>query len=178
MNQLTAKPNFGVLSGLVMLFALLVGSCTSSETNKPDPNARIIDIYSATIESVASHMGTPVEPTDKPKLIFINNQSDSSISAEVQLGVVLSLEDWATIRFIDDLEEAIDASQPSSPPKNEGMLIGLGNISSGETATRIYADAYLSDQETWVFDVALRFRGGEWQLEHPLEPTLIKGASH
>ncbi|MFA5565982.1 MAG: hypothetical protein WDA77_08625 [Acidimicrobiia bacterium] len=178
MNLPRTKRPLRMFLALVLFVAIGAAACSDDQGTKVDPNARTIEIYSTTIESVAAHMGASTEKTDKPLLIFVNNLSDNSLSAEVQLGVVLALEDWASIRFIDDLQEAIDTAAPMSPPKNEGMLIGLGNIGAGETTTRVYADSYVSDQETWVFDVSLVLRGGEWQLEAPLQPTMVVGASH
>lgn len=158
------------------LAGMAVACSDDGKTGKANPNDRPVEVYTATIKAVAENSG--LSPTDvQPKVtVYVAERDEVTINAEVQVGVVLALDDWATIRFIDDVNEAIDTSVPDQPVKGEGLLIGLGPISSGEATARVYADLYLSERETRVYDVSLIRRMGEWQLDAPLAPTKVNAA--
>jgi hypothetical protein len=157
---------------LAWIFALsAVTACVDDDgdASEPlDPVERLVDIYSATIEAIADEAGPLPAEDDDPMTIYVTPRDDADISADVQVGVVSALEDWATVRFIDSLDEALDRDVEGHPVRGEGLLIGLGPVSDGTASASLTADRYESQDMTLVFDVEVARRAGEWSVAAPL----------
>jgi hypothetical protein len=163
------------------LLALFVGvaliglaSCTDDRGRADDTNQRLIDIYSAAIEQVVTYE-RPDLAIDEPLdiVVYVSPRGEVDIVLEVQLGVVIALEEWATIRFIDEFEEAIDGGQDHQPVRDGGVLVGLGEVSDGTTSARVVADRYEQAGELVSFDLTLQRSGGEWTVDEPVEGTYV-----
>lgn len=160
-----------------------------------DPNERLVGIYSATVTEIVGQSDAPSAGADesgddedgddgergsgsgdegKMLTVFLQAHEDNQIDAEVQVGVVNELDDWANVRFIDELEEAVDEGADGGPVRDEGVLIGLGPVADGAVTTSLIADQYVSSTETIVFEVDLRRRSGEWSVETPLEGVSVR----
>lgn len=160
------------VSGLCLALA----SCgdDGSETGQ-DPNQRLVEIYSATVTAIVEDAGlSPASEDDPETTVFLQTREESNINAEVQVGVVNELDDWANVRFIDDLEEAVDTDADGAPVRDGGTLVGLGPVGDGVVSVDLTADQYLSETETIVYDVSVRRSGGTWAVEEPLAGVRIR----
>lgn len=155
---------------------IVASGCGDDDVAAPDPDDRLIEIYSATIEAVVADAAPMPDEDDEPMFVYVGSRNEAAIDADVQLGVVVALEDWATIRFIDEQNEAIDSDDPELPVRGEGMLVGLGPVPDGEVSVVVYADRYQSASSTIVYDVELNRRGGVWIAETPLDGTEVDAA--
>ncbi|MBK5223271.1 MAG: hypothetical protein JJE52_10440 [Acidimicrobiia bacterium] len=155
---------------------IAASGCGDDDVAEPDPDERLVEIYAATIEAVVAEASTLPAEGDDPMFVYVGERHDVKINADVQLGVVVELEGWATIRFIDEQNEGIDTDDPEMPVRGEGMLVGLGPVPDGEASVVVYADRYESESSTVVYDVALHRRGGIWEVETPLEGTEVDAA--
>ncbi len=157
----------------ILALAALVGACTDDTSSADDPVQREVDIYSAVIRSVASQDRPDLAADTPDVVVFVAPRDDAEISLDVQLGVVLDLEEWATIRFIDEFEEAILTSEPNQPVRDDGVLINLGGIPEGTTEVRVVADRYQQADELLAFDLVVRRRAGEWSVVEPIDSTRV-----
>lgn len=157
----------------LLAFALIAGACTGGSTSADDPVQREIDIYSTAIRKVAVIDRPELNDEQLDTVVFVWPLAEVVISLDVQLGIVLALEDWATIRFIDEFEEAILVNEPNSPVRDNGVLVGLGDISEAAGEARLAADRYEQANQLVAFDLLLRRRAGEWSVVEPVERTRV-----
>lgn len=153
-------------------------ACTDDEPSAgQDPTERLVAIYAATITEVATDTGAlpDADDEDAPQvMVFLQTHEDAQINADVQVGVVSGLEDWANVRFIDEVDEALSEDDEGTTVRDDGILIGLGPVSDGEVTADLVADRWVSDDETYVYDVAVRRQGGEWMVEQPLDGMRVR----
>lgn len=161
---------------LAVMALLLIATvaCTDNTNAADDPNQRLIEIYSATIKTVAVHDHPDFTDTDAlDTVVYVVPRDDVEIPIDVQLGVVLELEEWATIRFIDELEEAIDTGAPNEPVRDEGILVGVGQVPDGTATVEVIADRYEHADALIAFELTLERRGGDWAVTEPVEGTHV-----
>ena len=158
-----------VLATSILLATLTGCGDDDGEVSPPDPEDRLVAIYAATIEALAADAGPLPGEDDNRLTIFVAPREDATIDADVQVGVVSELESWASVRFIDGLDEAIERDDPEEPVRDDGLLIGLGAVSDGEAAATLVADRYESVDSMTVFEVDVVRRVGEWNVETPLD---------
>ncbi|MGY6502714.1 MAG: hypothetical protein ACXIVQ_17690 [Acidimicrobiales bacterium] len=161
---------------LTILATLGLASCTDDTQRAvpEDPNARLTNIYAATIRSVVTFerpdltLDEPIEP-----VVFVSPREDVEIGLDVQAGVVIALENWATIRFIDEIDEAIDRNEPDGIVRDGGMLIGLGPVPDGTSNVTVGADRYERADEMMVFELQVQRRSGTWSVTNSPEVLVI-----
>ena len=159
---------------LVALLVVVAGSCTDDADGSADPNQRLIDIYAATIQTVTVHERPDFSGHDElDVVVYVAPREGVEIALDVQLGVVLALEEWATIRFIDEFEEAIVSGEPDQPVRDGGVLIGLGDVPDGTASVDLIADRYERADQLIAYDLTLQRRGGEWSVVEPVEGTRV-----
>lgn len=155
----------------------VVVSCTDDEPSAgQDPTERLVGIYAATVSAIVDEAGPTRSDSgdaDADRTVFLQAHEETAISAEVQVGVVNELDEWANVRFIDDPGEAI-SDEDGAPVRDDGVLIWLGAVSDGEVDAELVADRYMSADETYVYDVAVRRQGGEWNVEQPLDGVRVR----
>jgi hypothetical protein len=159
---------------LVALLLLTATSCTDDANGSADPNQRLIDIYAVAIQTVAVHERPDFSGQDElDVVVYVAGREGVDIALDVQLGVVLALEDWASIRFIDEFDEAIASGEPDQPVRDGGVLIGLGDVPDGTASVELIADRYERAGQLMAFDLTLRRRSGEWSVVEPVEGTRV-----
>lgn len=174
----------------VIAVSALAGACGDDGDGEGalDPNQRLVDVYAATVRAIAEDERPLPDSADEdgdasdeddesgddgPLDVFLAARDDAEISAEVQAGIVVDLEDWANVRFIDELDEALEEHEGVERVRSDGVLIGLGAVSGDDTEASLTADRYESESSTIVYDVTLTRRGGEWQVEVPLDGVTV-----
>lgn len=161
---------------LTIIATLGLSACTDDggSAAPQDPNARLTDIYVATIRTVVAHERpdiTTEEPVDP--VVFVSPREGVDIGLDVQAGVVVALEDWATIRFIDEITEAIEPNEPDGTVRDGGMLIGLGPVPDGAAHVVVGADRYERADEMTVFELQVQRRSGTWSVTDMLDVLVI-----
>lgn len=163
-----------LVASVLVTTMLLAAGCGDDDTpSPPDPNERLTDIYAAAIEAIAADATDLPGEDDDPLTVFVAEHEEAEISADVQVGVVAALESWATVRFIDSLDEAVDRDEDGAPVRGEGILVGLGEVGDGEATATLVADRYEGEGTTVVYDLELTRRGGEWTVETPLDGVAV-----
>lgn len=115
-------------------------------------------------ELVEATVGTePFAELDDPLdlVVWIHPLGDDPIDLGVQVGVLERLDDYATIRFVDAFEEAVDEDEAGLPVRQNGVVIGLGPLRADSAQVRV--ERYESEQDGPEAFVASR-TDGEWHL--------------
>ena len=152
-----------------MLVAVVLGAAACGADHRTAADDREIAIYSTVIRVVAPPAGiTPTTPLSDPVFV-VAADTRSPISLQVQAGVVDVLHDFATIRFVDERSEAIDAADSQQPVHEGGILITLGKIPPGRTSVTVAAQRYERIDVATTYRITLRRVGTVWK---PLRPAL------
>jgi hypothetical protein len=146
-----------------MTVALAVGSCGSGD---PGEHEREANIYAAVIQALA-----PDEPTDPgaetekfDQVIYAGPlDEEHAISLEVQAAVVEMLEDFATIRFVDEKAEAIDDATDDKPALDDGVVVLLGPVPTGRSPS-VDAERYVDLDNDVHFRIGLERSDNEWSI--------------
>ncbi|MFP4512722.1 MAG: hypothetical protein ACLFRV_07225 [Acidimicrobiales bacterium] len=163
-----------LLLALVAIATFPVASCADDTSTAENPNQRLIDIYGEVIPAVATHQ-RPDLPDDEPLdlIVYVTPRENVDINVDVQVGLVNALDEWADIRFIDELEEAIAINEPGQPVRDDSVLVGLGSVPDGTASVELAADRYESADELTTFELTLRRQDGEWSIVEPPEGTRV-----
>jgi hypothetical protein len=148
---------------LAIVFA--VTSCGSDGAGATDREA---DVYVALIRALA-----PLEPAERvpsretdelDRVVFAGSLDEQqAISLEVQAAVVEQLEEFATVRFVDERVEAIDETEDREPVLDHGVLILLGRVPSGPTPS-VDAERYVDSEDSVHVRVTLERPNGDWEV--------------
>jgi len=154
---------------IALLALLLTAACGDDDAPaQPDPVEREIAVYVATIRALVVDADPGAEADGPAGVVYVASRDEQPIGVDVQAGVVVELDGWATIRFVDTDEEAIDSADPAAPVRDEGLLLGLGSVPDGAFEVEVYADRYDGPERTIVYAVRLRRVGANWTLAEEL----------
>lgn len=144
---------------LLIAVALAVASCDDDDA---EPRAYTAEAYAAVIQAIAPDPpGDPVEELDR--VVFVGPiDEDVKISLGVQASVVEDLEEFATIRFVDDKKEAIGGDE-TEPVMDDGVLVLLGKVSPGNSPT-VRAERYVDVDDVARFRVTVRGSDDMWNV--------------
>ena len=150
---------------LLLAITLAIASCGSDGVDDTD---REVDAYVAVIRALTADEpgGSPPDTeVDQPDLVVYAGALDDeqSISLEVQAAVVEQLEDVATVRFVDERDEAVDDAEEGAPVLEDGVLLLLGPVPSG-SAPSVDAERYIDVDDTTRARVDLQRANDGWDV--------------
>lgn len=157
-----------------ILFLSVIAACSDDDadgaSDPTDSTDRLVDIYAAVIEAVAAEAGPLPGEEDDPLTVYLAARDEADIGVDVQVGVVGALEDWASVRFIDSLDEALATDDEGvEHVRGDGLLIGLGPVGEGTATASLVADRYESAEVTMVYELDVVRRSGQWSVVPPVE---------
>jgi hypothetical protein len=144
-------------AGVAVALAVAVGGCGDDDdaASTPDESAA----YAAVVRSVAE--GT--EAVERDSIVFVAPLGDTeSFPLDVQVAVVEDVGDTATVRFVDEMEEAFDVDGETAAVLDGGVLVRLGPVTTSGTRTLVEAERYLTAGEAWALEFELTRRGDTW----------------
>lgn len=111
---------------MVLLGSLVVLSLAACGAGDPDA-APPIDpaAYSALIDEFLPP--APAEGEPKP-IVYVAMLGDEPLSLDDQVAVIEVVDLTHELRFVDDTQAAIDDEDTDAPPRDEGVLLGIGKI--------------------------------------------------
>ena len=130
----------------------LLSGCT--EGDETDDSARDAAIYRSVIVDLVDRSGVELESDEDLPLIYVEAIGPDGIPLAVQIEVVGGLVEQYEIRFIDHLDEAIEAELPGSPVRDGSLLIGLGDVDIDRLA-EVHAEVYRRDDDIRGFGFTL-----------------------
>lgn len=158
---------------LALAVAALVSSgCGDDDTAAPteqDPVDRQVDIYAEVLRAVVVDADPAFAEAGPPVVYVAARGGEEPINVDVQAGVVVELEEWTTIRFVDTVEEAVDVDAEGAPVRDDGVLVGLGPVPEEGRIVDVYADRYEGPDRTVVFEVTVRRTSDGWSVDEPLD---------
>ena len=151
----------------------LTGLAACGSTSPPTADDTI---DASTYAAIIGRFVPPPLDTDVPSIVYVAGSAAIEMSLEDQVTVIDSFAPTHEVRFVDDFAAAVDSGAPGSPPKDDGVLIGVGKISpeSPHTArVEVYVDADRVEAQL----VTVAYREDKWVVEsvEPVEPEVLLG---
>jgi hypothetical protein len=153
------------------LWLLVAGAAACGAENTPAGPAIDAAAYSAVI---AQFLPAPSTDPDLRRVVYVAGVSDETLSLDDQVAVIDGFSATHDVRFVDDFAAAVDQDLPGAPPKDDGVLLGLGKITGDPPHTvrvEIYVDADAIDAEL----VTISNRSDTWVVDsiEPVEPEVL-----
>jgi ABC-type Fe3+-hydroxamate transport system substrate-binding protein len=142
----------------VAALALLAAACGSSAAKAKDSSTA--DAYTA----VLKHLMPPPDPNEDKQVVYVAPfANQKAIALETQVDVIDALTALVTVRFVDELSEAVQDDAPGSPAKGSEVVL-LGPLVTTGSVTEVEAQRYASetDQVRYRFRVTSTADGG-WE---------------
>jgi hypothetical protein len=148
---------------VALAVTLAAGSCGSGA---PSEHEREANVYAAVIRALApdgpADLGAETEELER--VVYAGSlDEENAIPLEVQAAVVEMLEDFATIRFVDEKAEAIDETEDGEPVLEDGVLVLLGAVPAGRSPS-VDAERYVDLDNDEQFQVSLERSNDEWSI--------------
>ena len=156
---------------MTLLAMTTVAACGSSS---PPVIANQVDV--TTYTAVISRFVPPPTDPDNVRVVFVAGVGATEMSLEDQVSVIDGFAATHEVRFVDDVTAAIDGDLPGSPPRDEGVLIGIGKI-TGETPYTVRVEVYFDADRIEAQLVTVVRRDGDWVVEsvEPVDPEVLVG---
>ena len=123
-------------------------ACGSGAAKAKDTNTA--DAYTAVLKHLVT---APMSEDDKQVVYVAPFANQKAFALETQVDVIAGLTDLATVRFVDELSEAVDADSPGAPAKGAEVVL-LGPVVVTGPITEVEAQRYASETD----QVRYRFR--------------------
>lgn len=120
---------------------------------------RVADAYAEIVQAVVHAEPVPEAPEDLIVWIYPRPEG-ASINLEVQVEVLEMLEEFATVRFVDAFEEAVDDVDDSTRVIDDGVVVGLSPVEPGDRES--VAERFTNEDRQPVEYTVVR-TGSSWQ---------------
>ena len=153
-------------SMLLIALALVAAACGGDDGDGDgdgsERSAPEAEVYTAVIRELApATPGQVAEELDRDVFVGpLNEEVDLSLG--VQASVVDNLEDFATIRFVDDKKEAL-GSDETEAVIDDGVLLLLGRVPAGDSPA-VRATRYVDVDDVTRFRVTVEGSGERWRV--------------
>lgn len=155
----------GRLLGLALIG--LLAACTDD----PQPSAAERDaaMYGSVVQDLVDRSGVELGETWIEPVVFVGALETNTIELDTQIMVIDQLRDFYSIRFIDDIIEAIDQQEDQQPVRPGTLLVVFGPVEMDETEYTLHAEYYLAAGETAAF----RYRFENRQPASAARPSMV-----
>lgn len=151
--------------------ALATGACGAESSD----DERAAGVYAAVIRAVADAGPGDFSPDDgyDDRVVYAGPlDADVEIPLEVQATVIdqLHADDFATIRFVDDLEEAVRPGKTDEPVLEDGVLVLVSEVPADDDAPTVRAHRYVDVDTVSDFTAHASEADDDWEVDR-LEPV-------
>jgi hypothetical protein len=155
------------------LAAVALALVACGDDKKRVDGSRESDVVSAIVQSVARDVG---RVDDQTPVVFVAPFADNKpMDLGVQVAVVENVKKDATVRFVDDFDEAIDHDSDLEPVLDHGVLLRLGAVPETGNDVRVPAERYRSANDGSALEFSVRKVADTWVAvpgtEHALPTT-------
>jgi len=145
----------------IWLAPLLVWGLTScgepAATGAPDVGA---DAYVAAISEFLPP--APVDESEAKPVVFITPVGTEPLSLDDQVAMIDLLADTHDLRFVDEPGAAVIPGEGDAPPRDDGLLLGLGTLPRQPPFT-VRVEVYTDSDKIEAYLVTVAVRAGTWR---------------
>lgn len=161
------------LAATALSATMVIASCGSDAITSGPDDDRVSEIYTAALDWVLENQ-TDLGSNRPDWVMYVIGRGDEPIDVDVQATVVANFESRVEIRFVDERSEAVDAEISSEPVRDEGLLVGLGTVSSEGDAVELYVDIYRSHDDALAWQMEVSRRDPAWQVADDPVPADLR----
>jgi hypothetical protein len=149
-----------------------IPACDNGNGNGEDKRPVGADGYSTAIDPFL-----PDVPADGSRpVVYIAHLGDQPFPLEDQVAMIETVEETHDLRFVDDVEAAVDNGTSDAPPRDDGLLLGIGTIPAvAPHVVRI--EIYTTAGRIEAYRVTLSVRNDMWRVDtsEPVDPEVLVG---
>lgn len=158
---------------MVALVSCLAGASACG----PGPDGeREIAIDATTYVAAIDPFLPPNTDPDARPVVYIVPVGDAALPLGTQVAVIDAFAELHDVRFVDSDDAAVEADTEGQPPRDDGMLLGVGTVS--ESAPHVLrVEIYAGHDEVEARRVTVAVRGDRWVVVEiePVEPEVLVG---
>ncbi len=157
---------------LIAAVTILVVPACDNGGGDDDTRAVGADAYSAAIDGFL-----PAVPDDGTRpVVYIARLGDEPFPLDHQVAMIEVVEESHDLRFVDDVEAAVDGADSEAPPRDDGLLIGVGTISAVAPHV-VRVEIYTTVGRIDAHKVTLSTRNDVWRVDtsEPIDPEVLVG---
>lgn len=144
----------------MLLAALAVAAGCSTDVS--DPSRARAEAYVDVVKAAVGVASFADLDQRSDLVVWIYPLPDAEpIELEVQVEMLELLEEFATVRFVDSFEEAVDDDDGEPAVIEEGVVVGLGAVDE-DMPSRIEVERYETEDDEASSTVYVR-RQGSWE---------------
>lgn len=155
---------------LAALALISVSACDGGDEDAVGPVG--VGGYSAVIDDFL-----PPVPNDGSRpVVYVARLGDAPFALEEQVEMIADVEERYDLRFVDDIAAAVDDEGSDAPPRDDGLLFGIGTISAiapHVVRVEVYRSAGVVDARK----LTLTVRDDVWRVDtsEPIDPEVLVG---
>ena len=115
----------------------------------------------------------PARDDGSRPVVFVARLGDAPFVLGDQVAMIEAVAESHDLRFVDDIAAAIDES-PDAPPREDGVLVGIGTISTAVPHV-VRVEVYRAAGQIEAHKVTLTVRDGVWRVttNETVEPEVL-----
>ena len=118
----------------------------------------------------------PVPPDGSRPVAYVARLGGEPFPLEDQVAMIEAVEESHDLRFVDDISAAVDEEDADAPPRDDGVLLGIGTIPTAVphvVRVEVYTAAGLVD----AYRVTLTVLDDVWRVvtSDPVDPEVLVG---
>lgn len=156
----------------VCLAVLAAAACASCGDRTSGAGDQLEQIGQAYVTALAHLLPAGVPVDDEPlPVLYLWEFTEEPMSLDDQVVVIEHFDDSHDVRFVDQFDAAVDENLPTTPPRDDGLLVGLGPIPVDPPHT-IRVEFYEDADRIEAVAVTLVWVDDTWAVsdEAPVEP--------
>ncbi|MDJ0768296.1 MAG: hypothetical protein QNJ12_05860 [Ilumatobacter sp.] len=133
-------------------------------------------VDAATYEAVIDRFMPPPRSSGSTQVVYVAGVGGATLSLDDQVKIIDSFEAEYDVRFVDDFDAAVDPDLDGAPPRDDGVLIGVGKITDAPPHT-VRVEVYVAADEIDAQLVTVVHQAGVWVIDavEPVEPEVLVG---
>lgn len=147
---------------------LAVTACTGGEDAGPVGAEGYSTVIAGFLPAVPADGSRPV--------VYVARLGEEPFALEDQVAMIASVEASHDLRFVDDVDAAVDDEDSDAPPRDDGLLIGVGTISAAVPHV-VRVEVYNAAGDIEAHKVTLTVRNDVWRVDtsEPIDPEVLVG---
>lgn len=165
--------------GRVALAVGLLGLNACGDEQAGADDGKIDGVGQAYVAVLSSALpDTTTEEGEPLPVLFVWEFADQPMSLDDQVVVIDHFDDTHDVRFVDEFDAAVDVDEPATPPRDDGLLVGLGPIKVDQPHT-VRVEFYENAFDVNAVLVTIVEYGGAWTVftEEPVEPEAFNAVT-
>ncbi|MEO6570204.1 MAG: hypothetical protein ABIO83_01520 [Ilumatobacteraceae bacterium] len=158
---------------ILAIVAMIVVACGGKD---PGPNDAPPPVGAAGYSAAIAEF-LPPEPADGTRpVVYIARLGGEPFPLEVQIELIAAVEETHDLRFVDDIDAAVDVEETDAPARDDGMLMGVGTIAASPPHV-VRIELYTDAGQIEAHKVTLSVHDDVWRVDttEPVDPEVLVG---